>query len=215
VGGDELVGGARVVVVDPPGAMAATVVVVVPAAVVVDVPPAAVVVVVWPGVVVPVVVDEFEGSDVVVVDGVVKRYGADTVLDGVSLSVPTGHATVVIGPSGSGKSTLLRCVARLEAIQRGRILIDGALASTGTEMQGKNGDEVPKRDLRHEVGMVFQLHCLFEHLSVLDNVMLGRHARRPSAACARIVPCVSANRILSADMRASVSRLPARGTPDS
>ena len=52
----------------------------------------------------------------VVVDNVVKRFGADTVLANVNLSVPTGHATVVIGPSGSGKSTLLRCVARLEKI---------------------------------------------------------------------------------------------------
>jgi ABC-type polar amino acid transport system ATPase subunit len=109
----------------------------------------------------------------VIVDSVVKRYGADTVLDGVSLSVPTGHATVVIGPSGSGKSTLLRCVARLEAIQRGRILIDGTLASTGTETHSKNGGEVPLRDLSHEVGMVFQSYNLFPHLKVIDNITLA------------------------------------------
>ena len=119
----------------------------------------------------------------VVVDGVVKRYGADTVLDGVSLSVPTGHATVVIGPSGSGKSTLLRCVARLEAIQRGRILIDGALASTGTETQGRNGDEAPLRDLSHDVGMVFQSYNLFPHLKVIDNITLApRRVRGMSKA---------------------------------
>jgi ABC-type polar amino acid transport system ATPase subunit len=108
----------------------------------------------------------------VVVDNVVKRYGADTVLDGVSLSVPTGHATVIIGPSGSGKSTLLRCIARLEPIQRGRILIDGALASAGTETRN-DGDDVSRRDLSHEVGMVFQSYNLFPHLKVIDNITLA------------------------------------------
>jgi ABC-type polar amino acid transport system ATPase subunit len=119
----------------------------------------------------------------VVVDNVVKRYGDDTVLDGASLSVATGHATVVIGPSGSGKSTLLRCIARLEPIQRGRILIDGTLASVGTETPRKSVGEASPRDLNNEVGMVFQSYNLFPHLKVIDNITLApRRVRGMSGA---------------------------------
>jgi ABC-type polar amino acid transport system ATPase subunit len=106
------------------------------------------------------------------VDEVVKRYGAETVLDEVSLNVSAGQAMVVIGPSGSGKSTLLRCIARLEPIQRGRILIDGATVAWGTEEPGRrpaNGRSVPQ----HEVGMVFQSFNLFSHLTVLENITLA------------------------------------------
>lgn len=109
----------------------------------------------------------------VVVDTVVKRYGAETVLDNVSLSVPAGHATVVIGPSGSGKSTLLRCVAHLESIQRGRILIDGAVTSVGEEGRDAAGDGARIRELRHEIGMVFQSFNLFPHLTVIENITLA------------------------------------------
>ena len=109
----------------------------------------------------------------VVVEEVVKRYGPDTVLDRVSLSVAAGQVMVVIGPSGSGKSTLLRCIARLETIQRGRILIDGVLASRGTEEDGPAADAATLRGLRHDVGMVFQSFNLFPHLTVLENVTLA------------------------------------------
>ena len=61
-----------------------------------------------------------------------------------------GQVMVVIGPSGSGKSTLLRCIARLETIQRGRILIDGVLTSQGTEEDGPAADAAALRGLRHD-----------------------------------------------------------------
>jgi ABC-type polar amino acid transport system ATPase subunit len=112
-------------------------------------------------------------SPLVVLDTVVKRYGPETVLDRVSLSVTTGQVMVVIGPSGSGKSTLLRCIARLEAIQRGRILIDGELASRGTEEDDPGAGPAPPRGSRHDVGMVFQSFNLFPHLTVLENVTLA------------------------------------------
>ncbi len=96
----------------------------------------------------------------------------------------TGQVMVVIGPSGSGKSTLLRCIARLEPIQRGRILIDGVLASRGTEEDGPGADAAALRGLRHDVGMVFQSFNLFPHLTVLRE----RHPRaapRPRAGAGR------------------------------
>jgi ABC-type polar amino acid transport system ATPase subunit len=113
----------------------------------------------------------------VVVERIVKRYGADTVLDNVDLSVGLGQVLVVIGPSGSGKSTLLRCIARLEPIQRGRILLDGKLVAKGLEDVDQIA-EIAATD-GHDIGMVFQSFNLFPHLTVLENITLApRRVRR-------------------------------------
>ena len=82
----------------------------------------------------------------------------------VSLTVNDGEVVVIIGPSGSGKSTLLRIVNGLETAQSGSILIDGI------DIMDKDTDI---RQLREEVGMVFQSFNLFPHLSVLDNITLA------------------------------------------
>ncbi|WP_405010109.1 amino acid ABC transporter ATP-binding protein [Kitasatospora sp. NBC_01539] len=103
--------------------------------------------------------------------GVRKAFGALTVLDGVSLSVPESTVTCVIGPSGSGKSTLLRCVNRLERIDAGRIVVDGELV--GHEWRRGRLYERSRRAVarqRTRTGMVFQNFRLFPHMSVLDNV---------------------------------------------
>lgn len=82
----------------------------------------------------------------------------------VSLTVNDGEVVVIIGPSGSGKSTLLRTVNGLETAQSGSILIDGIdIMDKGTDI----------RQVREEVGMVFQSFNLFPHLSVLDNITLA------------------------------------------
>jgi ABC-type polar amino acid transport system ATPase subunit len=109
----------------------------------------------------------------VAVDGLVKRYGSEAVLNGVSLNLGQGQVLVVIGPSGSGKSTLLRCVAALEPIQRGTIYIDGILAAKGSEEPGLPPDRVTSRALREKVGMVFQQFNLFPHLTVMENITLA------------------------------------------
>ncbi len=110
----------------------------------------------------------------VVIERVTKRYGTETVLDDISLAIDPGQVMVIIGPSGSGKSTMLRCVAGLEPIQKGRILIDGAPAVQG----GEDGnsiklDRAGREKLRQEVGMVFQSFNLFPHLTVLQNITLA------------------------------------------
>ena len=109
----------------------------------------------------------------IVLDKVTKCYGADTVLDRVDLTVNTGQVLVVIGPSGSGKSTLLRCLARLEEIRHGRILIDGKLVSKGTEDPGPAPEAGTLAALRNDIGMVFQSFNLFPHLTVMQNVTLA------------------------------------------
>jgi polar amino acid transport system ATP-binding protein len=100
----------------------------------------------------------------VVIDEVHKKFGTLEVLKGVSLSVDAGQVVAIIGRSGSGKSTLLRCINGLEIFQSGRI-----------EVAGHNVDQDPKhlRELRKDVGIVFQSYNLFPHLTVGQNIMLS------------------------------------------
>ena len=106
-----------------------------------------------------------------------KHFGALHVLNGIDLSVRDGEVVVIIGPSGSGKSTLIRTVNRLEAIERGTLLVGGLPVHA-------RGVDVNR--LRREVGMVFQSFNLFPHLTALENVMLAPlRVRKVAAAEAR------------------------------
>jgi glutamine transport system ATP-binding protein len=108
---------------------------------------------------------------------VIKRFGASTVLDGISLDIDAGEVVVVVGPSGSGKSTFLRCINVLETINDGDLLVDG-LSVKGTPEQVRN--------IRREAGMVFQQFNLFPQMTALDNVMFGPiHTRGASREDAR------------------------------
>ena len=94
--------------------------------------------------------------------------GARPILSGVSLEVGRGELVAIMGPSGSGKTTILRTVAGLERFQAGRIAVDGVALAGGADIP-----PATLRQLRRKVGMVFQFHCLFEHLSAIDNVCLA------------------------------------------
>ena len=85
-------------------------------------------------------------------------------LDDVSLEVPTGKVTVIIGPSGSGKSTLLRCINFLETPTEGEVWFNG-------ERMTRDQKELNRH--RAEIGMVFQSFNLYAHLSILDNITLA------------------------------------------
>ena len=100
----------------------------------------------------------------VVIEDVHKRFGAVEVLKGVSLSVEAGQVVAIIGRSGSGKSTLLRCINGLEATQSGRIEVVGHVLDQ---------DQKHLRELRKDVGIVFQSYNLFPHLTVGENIMLA------------------------------------------
>ncbi|WP_043363872.1 amino acid ABC transporter ATP-binding protein [Belnapia sp. F-4-1] len=101
---------------------------------------------------------------VVQVEGVRKSFGAVEVLKGIDLTVERGEVIAIIGRSGSGKSTLLRCINGLEGIQAGRIEVSGhKLDASGRGL----------RELRKDVGIVFQSYNLFPHLRVGENIMLA------------------------------------------
>ena len=95
---------------------------------------------------------------------VVKRYGNNTVLQDVDLSIEKGEIIAVIGRSGSGKSTMLRCINGLEPVQAGEVWVDGVAVHDAN---------ANLRELRARVGIVFQSFNLFPHLTVERNITLG------------------------------------------
>jgi ABC-type polar amino acid transport system ATPase subunit len=112
------------------------------------------------------------GSDAIELRQVSMAYGSRTVLQDTSLQVATGSVVVLIGASGSGKSTLLRCVAGLEQIQQGEILIEGTVTQRGGCSRSERRElERSSAHLRQEVGMVFQHFNLFPHMTALQNVV--------------------------------------------
>jgi ABC-type polar amino acid transport system ATPase subunit len=96
------------------------------------------------------------------------RRGARPILAGVTFDVERGELLALMGPSGSGKTTILRAAAGLETFDSGTILIDGVALAGGGAIPAPT-----LRQLRRKVGMVFQFHCLFEHLSAIKNVCLA------------------------------------------
>ena len=97
---------------------------------------------------------------------VAKRFGSNTVLEGLNLAIPKGKMVTLLGPSGCGKTTVLRMVAGLEKPSEGRIFIDG--------------EDVTDRSIQQrDICMVFQSYALFPHMSLGENIgyglkMLGR-----------------------------------------
>lgn len=86
------------------------------------------------------------------------------VLNDINLDIAQGEVVVICGPSGSGKSTLIRCINRLEAIQKGNIVVDGI---------DINAPRTNLTLLRAEVGFVFQQFNLYPHMTVLENITLA------------------------------------------
>lgn len=119
---------------------------------------------------------------VLVVDDLVVNRGERTVVHGVSFGVERSEIVVLRGASGSGKTTVLRAVAGLDPIAAGRIGVDGISIVPGRTPRGD-----VRRELYRRVGMVFQFHHLFEHLTALHNVWLAPvHAlRQPRAEAER------------------------------
>ena len=114
-------------------------------------------------------------------EGVTKRFGATTAVDAMTLTVPDGSFTVLLGPTGAGKTTTLRLIAGLERPDAGRVRIGGRDVT----------DETPAQ---RDVAMVFQQYSLYPHLSVRENLAFPLRSpllRTPEPEIARIVQGVA------------------------
>ncbi len=104
-----------------------------------------------------------------------KRFGDFVALDDVTVSLPTGQLTALLGPSGGGKSTLLRIIAGLDSADEGTVTIEGTEAT-----------HLPPQ--KRNVGFVFQHYAVFKHMTVAKNVAFGLEIRkRPKAEVAEKV----------------------------
>ena len=111
----------------------------------------------------------------VVLEDIVKRYGAVEVVHGINLTVAPKEFVVLVGPSGCGKSTTLRMIAGLEEISEGSLSIDGTVMN-----------RVAPKD--RDVAMVFQNYALYPHLNVADNIAFGLRIRKmPKAEIDKVV----------------------------
>jgi ABC-type polar amino acid transport system ATPase subunit len=97
------------------------------------------------------------------IEGVAKRFGANTVLDGIDLRIAPGEVVSILGASGSGKSTLIRCINGLERLDGGTISVDGHRVDDPKQLQRA----------RRCCGTVFQLFNLYPHMTALQNITLA------------------------------------------
>jgi phospholipid/cholesterol/gamma-HCH transport system ATP-binding protein len=101
----------------------------------------------------------------IILENLAKSFGSRTVLEGVSLEIPDGQNTVIIGPSGSGKSVTLKLIVGLLEPDGGKVLVDEAVVH-----------ELDREDLaalRGRIGYVFQFAALFDSMTVAENIRLG------------------------------------------
>ena len=102
-------------------------------------------------------------------EGLTRRYGTVTALDGLDLTLRPGELVALLGPSGCGKTTTLRLLAGLEDADAGQITVDGR-------------DITHRPASKRDMGMVFQAYSLFPHMTVLQNVAFGLRLRRVAKA---------------------------------
>jgi phospholipid/cholesterol/gamma-HCH transport system ATP-binding protein len=107
----------------------------------------------------------FPTFPVILLENLTKSFGGNRVLEGLSLDVPDGQNTVIIGHSGSGKSVTLKCIVGLIEPDAGRVVVDGAV------VQEMDRDELA--ELRGRIGYVFQFAALFDSMTVAENIRLG------------------------------------------
>ena len=108
-----------------------------------------------------------EGEEVVIkTEGVKVNFGDFWALKGIDMEVRKGEIIVILGPSGSGKSTFIRTLNRLQPHSAGTVVVDGIELDDNTNVSDL-------RNIRSEVGFVFQQFNLFPHLTIMENITLA------------------------------------------
>ena len=132
----------------------------------------------------------------IIVKDLHKSFGKLDVLKGIDMEISEGEVVCLIGPSGSGKSTFLRCLNKLEVATSGTIIVDGY------QITDKKTDI---NKVRENIGMVFQQFNLFEHMTVLKNIMFAPLEHK--IASKQVIENLQIRRIITrASFRAGRSR---------
>ena len=118
-----------------------------------------------------------EGDNQLVVEGVSKKFGGVTAGQDISLEVPRGRIVSIIGPNGAGKTSLLNMISGFYKPDTGRVLLEGL------DITQKKPSDIAKLG----VARTFQNIALFQGLTVLDNLMLGRHVRMKAGVLASVI----------------------------
>jgi len=118
-----------------------------------------------------------EGDYQLVVEGVSKKFGGVVASQGVSLEVPRGSIVSIIGPNGAGKTSLLNMISGFYKPDTGRVLLEGR------DITSRKPSDIAALG----VGRTFQNIALFQGLTVLDNLMLGRHVRMKAGVLASVI----------------------------
>ena len=118
-----------------------------------------------------------EGDNQLVVEGVSKKFGGVTAVQDVSLDVPRGGILSIIGPNGAGKTSLLNMISGFYKPDTGRVMLEG------TDITQRKPSDIAALG----IARTFQNIALFSGLTVLDNLMLGRHVRMKSGVLASVI----------------------------
>ena len=117
------------------------------------------------------------GDNQLVVEGVSKRFGGVVAVQDVSLDVPRGSIVSIIGPNGAGKTSLLNMISGFYKPDTGRVVLEGR------DITQKKPSDIAALG----IARTFQNIALFSGLTVLDNLMLGRHVRMKSGVLASVI----------------------------
>ena len=118
-----------------------------------------------------------EGDNQLVVEGVSKRFGGVVAVQDVSLEVPRGAIVSIIGPNGAGKTSLLNMISGFYKPDTGRVVLEGK------DITQKKPSDIAALG----IARTFQNIALFSGMTVLDNLMLGRHVRMKSGVLASVI----------------------------
>ena len=118
-----------------------------------------------------------EGDNQLVVEGVSKRFGGVVAVQDVSLEVPRGAIVSIIGPNGAGKTSLLNMISGFYKPDTGRVMLEGQ------DITQKKPSDIASLG----IARTFQNIALFSGLTVLDNLMLGRHVRMKAGVIASVI----------------------------
>ena len=133
-------------------------------------------------------------EDILVINGLTKRFGGLVAVDSVDMFVPRGSIAGLIGPNGAGKTTIFNMIAGIYQPSEGEISFDGSpLVSNGSQ-GGRSGWLRPDQVTARGIARTFQNIRLFANMSALDNVLIGMHCRMKSTPLGAVLRLPSVNR---------------------